>query len=103
MENKNFVNIDENIINETAADNILKCVDDDKLIKRMMISSLGEILSTLDNIDKTCNAIRNIQTIGYKGDIEAYYKELAKKIREQERETKKQQEKNNVENNDNVN
>ena len=31
------------------------------------------------------------------------YKELAKKIREQEKEAKKQQEKNNVENNDNVN
>ena len=101
MENKNFVNIDKNILDEVSGEEAIKCVDDDKLVKRMMVSSMGECLSLLDQIDKSLKVVQSLITVAYKDDIEDYFRTVAKNVRKEEALAKQQ--KKDIENKPNVN
>jgi len=99
MEAKEFTNIDKNVLDECLNEEILKCANDDKLIKRAMVSSLGEIITTLDEIDKGVKVVQHLITIAYKDDIDGYFKRVAKAVKEEE----KQQKQNNIDNQEKIN
>jgi ribosomal protein L17 len=99
MEAKEFTNIDKNVLDECLNEEIIKCASDDKLLKRAMVSSLGEIITTLDEIDKGVKVVQHLITIAYKDDIDGYFKRVAKAVKEEE----KQQKQNNIDNQEKIN
>lgn len=101
MEN-NFVNIDKDVLDETLNDDTLSCINDEKLMKRVMVSSLGECISLLNKIDKSLSVANSLITVAYKPNIEAYFRAVAKNVKKEEKE---QQElaKKNIENNKEIN
>ena len=72
MEN-NFVNIDKEVLDETLNDDTLSCINDEKLMKRVMVSALGECISLLNKIDKSLSVANSLITTAYKKDIEQYF------------------------------
>ena len=105
MENtkQEFTNIDEKVLEEVITEDTLKCIDNEKLMKRLMVSSLGEIISTLDTIDKNVNVVSSLISIAYKDDIDDYFKAVAKNVRAEEKRIREAQEKNDIDNKQEIN
>lgn len=101
MEN-NFVNIDKEVLDETLNDDTLSCINDEKLMKRVMVSSLGECISLLNKIDKSLSVANSLITTAYKKDIEQYFRAVAKNVKKEEKE-QADLDKNNIENDKEIN
>lgn len=102
MENNvKFNNIDKKVLDENIGEDALKCVADEKLMKRLMVSSLGECISLLEDIDKSINVINALIGTIYHKDLETFFNKVAKNVREQEKQAKIEQEqtKNDIETN----
>lgn len=93
MENNEikFNNIDKNVLDENIGEEALKCCNDEKLMKRLMVSSLGEIISTLDSIDKSVNVINALIGTIYSKDLEQFFNQVAKNVKKIEKEEKAKQ------------
>ena len=100
-DNYTFNNIDKKVLDENLGEASLKACNDEKLMKRLIVSSLGEIIPLLDDIDKSVNVINALIGTVYAKDLEEYFKVVAKNVRKAEKEEKQKQ--NNVENVDNIN
>lgn len=100
MENNiKFNNIDKDVLDENIGDEALKAVDDEKLMKRLMVSSLAECISTLNEIDKSINVINAIIGTIYRDDLELFFNKVAKNVREQEKQAKENNKQNDIDNN----
>lgn len=91
MENKDtytFNNIDKKVLDENLGEDVIKACNDEKLMKRLMVSSLGECISLLDEIDKSVNVINALIGTIYQKDLEAFFGQVAKNVRKQEKEEK---------------
>ena len=99
-DNYTFNNIDKKVLDENIGEAAIKCCNDEKLMKRLMVSSLGECISLLDEIDKSVNVINALIGTIYSKDLEEYFRQVAKNVRKAEKEEKQRQEeeKNNVDN-----
>ena len=102
MENKfEFQNIDKKVLDENLGEEALKSINDEKLMKRLIVSSLAESLTLLDEIDKSVNVINALIGTIYQQDLEDFFKKVAQNVRKQEKEEKEriQKEKeNNIDN-----
>ena len=99
-DNYTFNNIDKKVLNENIGEEAIKACNDEKLMKRLMVSSLGECISLLDEIDKSVNVINALIGTIYSKDLEEYFRQVAKNVRKAEKEEKQrlEEEKNNVDN-----
>ena len=102
MENKfEFQNIDKKVLDENLGEEALKSINDEKLMKRLIVSALAESLTLLDEIDKSVNVINALIGTIYQQDLEDFFKKVAQNVRKQEKEEKEriQKEKeNNIDN-----
>ena len=109
MENNNkdtytFNNIDKKVLDENIGEQAIKACNDEKLMKRLMVSSLGECISLLDEIDKSVNTINALIGTIYQKDLEAFFNKVAKNVRKLEKEEKERLEQEKyIENVDNIN
>ena len=96
---------DKKVLDENIGEQAIKCCNDEKLMKRLMVSSLGECISLLDEIDKSVNVINALIGTIYSKDLEEYFRQVAKNVRKAEKEEKQrqEQEKNNVDNDTKIN
>lgn len=99
-DNYTFNNIDKKVLDENIGEEAIKACNDEKLMKRLIVSSLGECISLLDEIDKSVNVINALIGTIYSKDLEEYFRQVAKNVRKAEKEEKQRQEeeKNNVDN-----
>jgi hypothetical protein len=104
-DNYTFNNIDKKVLDENIGEQAIRACNDEKLMKRLMVSSLGECISLLDEIDKSVNVINALIGTIYAKDLEEYFRVVAKNVRKAEKEEKQrqEQEKKNIENVDNIN
>lgn len=102
MENKfEFQNIDKKVLDENLGEEALKSINDEKLMKRLIVSSLAESLTLLDEIDKSVNVINALIGTIYQQDLEDFFKKVAQNVRKQEKEEKERMQKekeNNIDN-----
>ena len=110
MENKfEFQNIDKKVLEENLGENALKSINDEKLMKRLIVSSLAECLTLLDEIDKSVNVINALIGTIYQEDLQDFFKKVAQNVRKQEKEEKallekeKLEKENNIENDNKIN
>ena len=99
-DNYTFNNIDKKVLNENIGEEAIKACNDEKLMKRLLVSTLGECISLLDEIDKSVNVINALIGTIYSKDLEEYFRQVAKNVRKAEKEEKQrlEEEKNNVDN-----
>lgn len=103
-DNFTFNNIDKNVLDENIGEEAIKSCNDEKLMKRLMVSSLGECLSLLDNIDKSVNVINALIGTIYQKELQDFFNKVAKNVRKLEKEEKQRlEQENNIENVDNIN
>ena len=87
-DNYTFNNIDKKVLNENIGEEAIKACNDEKLMKRLMVSSLGECISLLDEIDKSVNVINALIGTIYSKDLEEYFRQVAKNVRKAEKRRK---------------
>ena len=105
MENKfEFKNIDKKVLDENIGEEALKTINDEKLMKRLMVSSVAECITLLEEIDKSVNVINALIGTIYSKDLEAFFNKVAKNVRQQEKEEKARLEKDkNIDNGNKIN